>query len=146
MVVRRDPPTSPIRDYHAGMGVEVIEKYQGWVERFCGPGTDTDTFGETVTTDVEALLNIFERINQGKLVAEFKYQQQPEAFIESGGDTAVIRSLVVREDREQVVLESASQVARHYDLDPEPVLDVFQWMIKKTVAMEVGYIRNRIDG
>ena len=145
LVIRRPEPEKPIRDFTAGMGGSIIAFYQGMVRRHCKPGSDSGTFGEAVTADIEALLNISERINLGKLVGEYKFQQNPEAFAASGGDPEVIRKLIVNEEREAEVLRTAAQLARHYEFDEDQAHEVFLWMIDRTVELEVDYIRCRLE-
>jgi len=71
---------------HSGVGERIIDFYQRWVGKACRAGDEPDTYGETVTADVNALLAILERVNLGKPVAEAKYLEQPEAFKQTQGD------------------------------------------------------------
>jgi len=59
-IIKRDTPTSAVKPIPSGVGNSIIEFYLGWIERACDAGTDTSRFGETVTTDVTALLAIME--------------------------------------------------------------------------------------
>ena len=145
LVIMRPDPEKPIRDFTAGMGRTIIAFYQEMVRRHRECGSDTATFGEAVTADVEALLNISERINLGKLVAEYKFQQDPDAFAASAGEPGVIRKLIVSKEREAEVLRTATQLARHYEFDEAQAHEVFSWMIERTVELEVNYIRHRLD-
>jgi len=89
-------------------------------------------------SDVAALLNIMERVNLGKLVAESKYQSMPEAFQETGGDRDQMLKLIVRKDREHAVIALAEQLASHYELPAENVISVFTFMIATTVDIETS--------
>ena len=71
-IILREHPPSPIASMASGVAARVKAFYLGWVERGCGTGSDPNTYGETVITDVEALLCILERVNLGKFVAESK--------------------------------------------------------------------------
>ena len=97
-----------------------------------------------MTADVSALLAIMERVNLGKLVAESKYLEMPDAFKATGGDRDGMLEFIVRKDRENKVIELAETLALHYDLAPERAVEVFQFMIAVTVDIEVDYLRLRI--
>ena len=127
----------------SGAGARVKAYYLGWVERACADGSDSNTYGETVTTDVEALLCILERVNLGKFVAESKFEELAPRFRDAGDDVEAIRALLVRKGREAQVFDLAQRLAAHYELDVDLVLDVFAWMIETTVDIEVAYIRMR---
>ncbi len=143
IIARRAPP-SAVRPMRPGAGARVMEFYRGWVEEACVAGSDADTFGETVTADVDALLCILERVSLGKLVAESKYTAMPDAFAATAGKRTAIEALIVHRGREQQVRERATQLAARYAIDPELVVPVFDWMIMATVDLEVDYIRMRI--
>ena len=142
IIVRAQPP-SPIATMASGARARVKAYYLGWVERACAPGSDSNTYGETVTTDVEALLCILERVNLGKFVAESKFEELAPRFREAGDDSEAIRTLLVRKGREAQVFDLAQRLAAHYELDVDLTLDVFTWMIETTVDIEVAYIRMR---
>ena len=143
-VVVRRTPDSPVRAMASGVGDRIIEFYRGWVDAACEEGSEETTYGETVTADVVALLAIMERVNLGKLVAESKYLENPQAFRDSQGDRDTMLDLIVRRDREGKVLELAATLANHYDLEPSHAVDVFQFMIDVTKDIEVDYLRMRI--
>ena len=143
-VIARTAPASPIQPMPSGVGTRIVEYYQGWVTLGCEPGSDADTFGETVTADVVALLAIMERINLGKYVAESKYLVAPEPFHEAGYDRDAILNLIVRKDREGQVFEIARQLADNYEFDQEQAVQLFEFMVEVTKDVEVDYIRRRL--
>lgn len=143
-VIMRETPSSPVKVMPSGVGNEVLNFYQQWVKRACEPGDDSTTYGESVTTDVLALLAIMERVNLGKAVAESKFLEMPDKFIATGGDREQMLQYIVRSDREAQVLEIAKRLAENYDLAVEHTVDVFRFMIKTTVDIEVDYLRLRI--
>ncbi|MCP5156271.1 MAG: hypothetical protein H6983_19010 [Ectothiorhodospiraceae bacterium] len=143
-VIDRAAPPSPVQPMHSGMGPRLVAFWRQWIDTACQPGTNPDTYGETVTADVQALLAIMERINLGKYVAESKLEAEPEAFARTGGEREGILALIVKPEREAQVLELARKLARHYELEPERAVEVFQWMIAATVDIEVDYIRMRL--
>jgi len=143
-IVVRSTPDSPVREMASGVGDRIVEFYRHWVGRACKSGSEESTYGETVTADVVALLAIMERVNLGKLVAESKYLADPQAYITSNGDREVMLNLILHKDREGKVLDLASTLATHYDLEPEHAVDVFKFMIEVTKDIEVDYLRMRI--
>ena len=143
-IVVRSEPESPVRNMASGVGDRVIEFYRQWVGHACDAGSEESTYGETVTADVVALLAIMERVNLGKLVAESKYLENPQAFIASKGDRETMLDLIVRRDREAKVLDLAATLAAHYELEPSYAVEVFQFMIEVTKDIEVDYLRMRI--
>ena len=64
-VIVREAPSNPIDPTHMDTGSWVLERYRAWVRRACRDASEPDTYGETVTADVTALLSILERINLG---------------------------------------------------------------------------------
>jgi len=143
-VIAREAPSNPIDPTHMDTGSWVLERYRRWVHGACRDASEPDTYGETVTADVAALLTILERINLGKYVAESKLGEQPDAFRATAGEREAILSLIVRQDREVEVLELAARLAEHYELEPGLAVEVFRWMIELTKDVEVLYIRRRL--
>lgn len=144
-VIHRDIPESPIMQVDSGSSVRILEFYKEWVHRACPSGENPDTYGETVTSDVNALLAILERVNLGKLVAESKFLELTDAFMDSRGDRDAMLALIVRKDREASVMELAATLGEHYELPVEHAQDVFRFMIETTVDIEVDYLRKRIS-
>lgn len=143
-VIQRTAPQSPVHKMDTGVGPRLIEFYKSWVNKACPAGKNSNTYGETVTADVYALLAIMERVNLGKTVAESKLTEFPDQFIATGGDREAMLELIVRKDREGKVIELAEALARHYDLEPAHTVDVFQFMIEVTVDIEIDYLRMRL--
>ncbi len=144
-VIQRDPPRNPIPPFDARYADRVKAFYLDWVRETCASGSDSDTFGETVTADCAALQDIYERINLGKLVAEYKVKQNPGAFRAAAHDDDALKDLIVHKQREKNVLTLAEQLSRHYDLDLAQGRKVFEWMINATIAVQIQYIRFRIQ-
>ncbi len=143
-VIDRPIPDSPLHPMKSDVGERIVHFYQQWIIKACDAGNDTDTYGETVTADVSALLAIMERVNLGKPVAEAKYLEQPEAFNSTNGDKDAMLSLLVKKDREAQVLELAANLAQRYDLPAEHAVDTFHFMIDTTIDIEIDYLRMRI--
>jgi len=128
----------------SGVGERIIGFYQNWVNDACTQGDQPDTYGETVTADVNALLAIMERVNLGKSVAEAKFLKEPEAFKQTQGNRQAMLELLVKKDREAQVLELASNLAQRYELATEHALSTFNFMIDTTIDIEIDYLRMRI--
>ncbi len=144
-IIDRPLPDSPLQPMNSGAGDRIIAFYQQLLERCCNPGEDTETYGETVTSDVVALLAIMERVNLGKSVAEAKFLEQPQAFIETAGDKDGLLELLVKKDREAQVIELAINLAQRYELEPQHAIDTFNFMIRTTIDIEIDYLRMRIE-
>ena len=143
-VITRPAPTSPVHKMNTGVGPRIISFYIDWVQKACPAGDNSNTYGETVTADVAALLAIMERVNLGKTVAESKLTEMPAEFIATEGRREDMLKLIVRKDREGKVIELAEALADHYDLEPAHAIEVFKFMIDVTVDIEVDYLRMRI--
>jgi chorismate mutase len=143
-IIVRDTPASPIEPMRSGVGGRIIKFYGNWIGIACQDGSNPDTFGETVTADVTALLAVMERINLGKYVAESKFCDAPDKFREAGGEREATLDLIVRRDREGQVFELARTLARHYDFDEDQAVAVFEFMVEVTKDVEVDYIRQRL--
>jgi len=128
----------------SGVGKTIIDFYLEWIGRACVAGTDEDTYGETVTTDVLALLSVMERVNLGKVVAESKLQEQPEEFLATNGDREAMLSLIIRPDRQDKVFDLAKELARRYEVPQEHVISIFEFMVATTIDIEVDYLRVRL--
>ena len=144
LIMQRKPPDNAVEIMPSRAGDRIKAFYFDWLNDACEPGTDEGSYGETVTSDVVALLAIMERVNLGKLVAESKYQSMPDAFRETGGDRDQMLNYIVRKDRESAVRSMAAELAEHYGLSSKLVVSVFDFMINTTVDIEVDYLRLRL--
>lgn len=144
LILHREPPDNAITIMPSRAGNRIKQFYFDWLRKACDSSTDESTFGETVTSDVGCLMSIMERVNLGKLVAESKFQSQPEEFRATGGDRDQMLQYIVRKDREEAVREIAVQLANNYDLVTERVVEVFNFMIDVTVDIEIDYLKLRL--
>ena len=142
-VIDRAEPHSPVLMMPSRAGSRIVEFYRQWILRACSAGSVPDSYGESVTSDVTALLAIMERVNLGKSVAEAKFLEKPQQFKDTGGDRNAMLALIVRADREEKVLNLARKLARHYEIAEEHTVDVFEFMIATTKDIEVDYLRQR---
>ena len=144
LVIKRRPPQSPAHNYPTQMGPEIRAYYVDWVHSHCEPGSDSDTWGESVSADVVVMMNLAERITMGKSVAEYKFQQDPAAYRQTAGAPDPIRDLLVNSQRESEVLELARHLARIYEFDEDQAAATFEWIIRATISVEVSYLQLRI--
>ncbi len=143
-VVDRVAPDSPIQEMHSGVGQLIIDFYRDWINGACPQGDNSDTYGETVTSDVNALLAIMERVNLGKSVAEAKFLELTDEFMSTDGEREALLKYIVRKDREDQVIELARRLAEHYDMPADEIISVFKFMIKTTIDIEIDYLKIRI--
>lgn len=143
-VILREPPVAGVHSIHVPVGPRLIAFYCDWIEAACPDGDDDSTYGETVTSDVVALMAMLERVNLGKPVAESKLLAMPEAFHERAGDREAMRELLIRRDREQDVLNLGARLAERYELPADQVVPVFEFMIATTVDIELDYLAKRL--
>lgn len=143
-IIERAPPNSSIRPMPSRVGDRIIDFYRDWLDEVCEPGDRPETYGETVTADVGALLAIMERVNLGKPVAESKFREHETGIRASNGDRDILLSYIVRADREAAVIAMSERLAERYELPAASVRRVFEFMIATTVDIEVDYLRQRI--
>lgn len=143
-VISRSKPQSAVKPMPSGVGQKIIDFYQDWISKACAPGSDEDTYGETVTTDVLTLLAVMERVNLGKVVAESKLQEQPEEFLATNGEREAMLALIVRPDRQDKVFDLAKELALRYEVPEQHVTSVFEFMVAITIDIEVDYLRVRL--
>ena len=126
-------------------GDKIKHFYRQWINQACEDGIDDATYGQTVTSDINTLMSIMERVNLGKLVAESKFQSMPDEFRATGGDREQMLQYIVRKDREVAVRQMAEDLAHEYGLAPNLAVDVFNFMIETTVDIEVDYLKMRLS-
>jgi len=144
-VILRDSPQSDVMSVPSGAGDRILVFYKDWISQACDSGSDDKTYGETVTSDVAALLAIMERVNLGKTVAESKFRDLTGEFMETKGEREAMLSLIVRPDRMEQVMELARKLASHYDISAKHIESVFDFMMNLTIDIEVDYLRKRIE-
>ncbi len=144
LVIKRRAPAGPAHNYPTYMGPEIRAFYVNWVESNCEPGSDSDTWGESVSADVAAMMSLAERITMGKSVAEFKFQQRTQAYLDTGGDEDRIEALLTNPGRESEVIDLARRLARIYEFDADQAVAIFTWIIRATVRVEISYLQARI--
>ena len=144
LVIKRPPPQSPTHNYPTGMGPEIRAHYVEWIGSGCQPGSDSDTWGESVSADVADMMDLTERITMGKSVAEYKFPSDKQAYLETCGDATRMEALLVNRERESEVIAQSRRLALMYEFDPEQAAAIFQWIIRTTIRVEIMYLQARI--
>jgi chorismate mutase len=145
LIILREAPPSPVIPFRSGFGDRVKAEYQGWIRRDLAPGSDSNTWGETVTADVAALMSIFERITMGKYVAECKFRENEARVRDTHGEEAALREMIVHPEREAAVIDRAKALADRYEFPSDQAEWFFRWMIDLTVELQISYLRARIS-
>lgn len=143
-IVRRGTlPSLPIVD------LPVRENLMGFyfdlIRELCPAGEDAQTFGEAAYMDAEILLNLYQRVNVGRFVAQVKVEVEPD-LIRLSSDPAALRERLTDRTREQVVITRARDAAARHQLNPDLFERVFRWVIDETIAIEVRYLQRRAAG
>lgn len=108
--------------------------------RLCADQDDPNSYGETAYCDADLLELLNERINVGRDIALAKVQREPDLLQLLADDASLAERLTDRA-REENVLADAAKAAQRYDLDPALARFVFRWIIDRTLALEVEYLK-----
>ncbi len=76
----------------------------------------------------------------GRDIALAKVQREPDLLQLLADDASLAERLTDRA-REENVLADAAKAAERYDLDPALARFVFRWIIDRTLALEVEYLK-----
>lgn len=119
---------------------DLLVFYQDVVAMLCTAGDDVSTYGETVYIDADLLTLLHERINIGRHIAAAKYSSNP-GLRDILGDSPALSDALRDVVREQALLTSVEASANRYDLDPKVARSVFEWIVARTLALEVSYLQ-----
>lgn len=137
--VKRIVPESPILKVKIDLAKRIINFYLKFLEKLCFRGDDPLSYGETVWCDAKIVQTLGERINLGKYVAEAKLKENPDlGKIKNRNELE--KELRILE-REREVLKRAKKIAKKYKLDPKLIEELFKWLMKETLKVEVEYIK-----
>ncbi len=106
--------------------------------RLCAPGDDPGCYGETAYADADLIELLNERLNVGRDIALAKVQREPDLL--RLPDEAELRERLTDRERERLVIADAMRVAERYDLDPAVARFVFEWIISRTLTLEVEFL------
>lgn len=98
-IVRRGTlPSLPVVDLPVRLNL--MRFYSDLIGELCPPGEDGQTFGEAAYMDAEILLNLYQRVNVGRFVAQVKLEMEPD-LIGLVSQPAVLRERLTNRAREQ---------------------------------------------
>ncbi|MCJ1275813.1 chorismate mutase aro7 [Puttea exsequens] len=124
-------------------------------------GEKQENYGSTATCDVVCLQALSRRIHFGKFVAESKFRQETERFVEliKAGDREGIGAAITNAAVEKKVLDRLRLKARTYGTDPsigaeregkidvDAVVSMYEeTVIPLTKIVEVEYLMQRLKG
>lgn len=144
-----EPPASPVTRVVTqpdvsrraiDVGEHLISFYLETLPRLCRGGDDPNTYGETVYVDADLIQLINERINVGRYVAEAKATSDPSIYA-IRHDARQVEARLKDARREEALLASVGAIAERYELDPNVVQTIFQWIMEQTLRVEVEYLR-----
>ena len=123
----------PVRD-------NLMRFYTDLIGELCPAGEDAQTFGEAAYMDAEILLNLYQRVNVGRFVAQVKLELEPDlaGLVHQPG---LLRERLTHREREASVIQRARDAAERHFLNPELFERVFRWVIDETSAIEVRYLQ-----
>ncbi len=151
---------NPLRPNQVNLNHTIRSLYEERIIPFiCQPGDDSQ-YGSSAVCDVHCLQTLSRRIHYGKFVAECKYRDETDAFLEplQRGDREALHRLITDERTEQQVLQRVKRKAVSYGgggkvspgsegslgIEPEKVAEVYrQWIIPLTKQVEVLYLLQR---
>lgn len=142
---RRTPPAASTEKVEIALRGDLEAFYiREVLPRLCADQDDPNSYGETAYCDADLLELLNERINVGRDIALAKVQREPDLLQLLADDASLAERLTDRA-REENVLADAATAAERYSLDPELARFVFRWIIDRTLALEVEYLK-RIGG
>lgn len=122
---------------------DLIPFYAGLISDHCKPGDSPEHYGETAYIDADLIQMIHERINVGRRVAEIKGRQDSSLYDCESDDE--IESKLRDEVREANLLKKVAGIAERYDLKTSFATSAFQWIIAKTVQLEIEYVHAKAN-
>jgi chorismate mutase len=108
--------------------------------RLCEDAVDPGNFGETAYVDADLLELLNERIHIGRDIALAKVAREPDLW-EIVRDEESLKERLTDKERERLVIEDAGLAAERYGLDRELSRFVFEWIISRTLHLEVEYLQ-----
>lgn len=131
-------PTLPKIEINTGE--PLINFYQSLIAKYCLPGNDPNSYGETAYIDADLIQLIHERINIGRLVAEIKAAKDPSVK-DMKSDRAMLLTKLQDTAREQALLEKVGLISNSYGLNPSMTGEAFRWIMDQTLDLEVTYLQ-----
>lgn len=136
--VERTAGESPLQELSFNIADNLLSFYSKLIAKYCEPGDDPDTYGETAYLDADLIQIMNERINIGRFVADVKGKNDPTLF-----DVKSDKELLLKlkdKAREETLIEKVRNTAQRYELNPDMAEETFRWMIERTIDVEIAYI------
>lgn len=128
----------PLRD-------DLVRFYTGIVlPRLCADQDDPNSYGEAAYADADLLELLNERVNVGRDVARSKVEREPD-LLALVADEEVLKERLRDRTREERVVADAMKAAERYSLDPALTASIFEWIIARTLTLEVQFLK-RLPG
>lgn len=141
--VERTVSESSLKKLSINVGENILPFYRGLVAKYCEPGDDSTTYGETAYLDADLIQIIHERINIGRYVADIKGRNDPTVYeIKENKELLLLK--LKDKSREEALIEKVRNTAQIYTLNPDMAEETFRWMIERTIDVEIAYIQRAI--
>jgi len=128
----------------------------------CKEGDQLENIGSVSTCDIECLQAISRRVHFGKFVAEAKFQQDKETYIQliKNRDADGIEKSITNVAVEEIILKRLIEKGKSYGtdpslkysqnpqskIDPNVIAKLYkEWMIPLTKKVEVEYLLRRLE-
>jgi len=136
--VERTVRQTPLPQITPNIGDSLISFYKDLMSKYCKPGDDPESYGETAYIDADLIQLIHERVNIGRFVAEVKGRIDPSIYWLTSENE--LRTKLEDKSREDALIERVRNAAQKYEFDPGMAEEAFRWMIEKTIDIEIAYI------
>jgi chorismate mutase len=147
------PPTAIDRDFEwpvdkteINVNPKIKKMYLNNLGRLCTKGNDKNEYGSTAICDINCLQNISRRVHFGIFVAESKFQQEPEDYIEmiKAADIEKIKFRLKNGNVEADILSRVKEKSIRYNL-PSMFIETFykQEIIPLTIDVEIEYLMKK---
>jgi len=126
---------------------EIIRFYAGFLDKICEDTDDPQSYGQTVSEDVDIIVHIHDRLMSGKAIAESKLRNPEFADLirENIGDAEKLVEILRDKQQEKRVILGARTLANGYGLNPDYAEELVRWMMDVTLRkVEVEYLRQRL--
>lgn len=140
--VERTVKQTPLPQININISNSLISFYKDLMLKYCKPGDNPESYGETAYIDADLIQLIHERVNIGRFVADAKGRNDPTIY-QLTSDDELLTKLKDR-TREEALIERVRGSAETYQFDPNMAEEAFRWMIDRTIDIEIAYIHQAV--